>query len=126
VPNPKFKPTSRNATLFTKVRGFIWIDEESSELAKIEGEVSQDISLSLFLAKVYKGSHFMQERYEMAPGIWLPTFEQYDFDGRKFLMPYAIHERTLYTNYRRVGPPAEALQVVRAELSKTGSEAAKP
>jgi len=126
VPNPKYKPTSRNATLLTKVRGFIWIDEESAELAKVEGEVSQDISLSLFLAKVYKGSHFMQERYEMAPGIWLPTFQQYDFDGRKFLLPFSIHERTLYTNYRRVGPPKEALEVVRGELGKGAGEAAGP
>jgi len=126
VPNPKYKPTSRNATLLTKVRGFIWIDEESSELAKVEGEVSQDISISLFLAKVYKGSHFMQERYEMAPGIWLPTFEQYDFDGRKFLLPYSVHERTLYTNYHRVGPPKEALEVVRGELGKGAGVAVGP
>ena len=126
VPNPKYKPTSRNATLFTKVRGFIWIDEESAELAKVEGEVSQDISLSLFLAKVYKGSHFMQERYEMAPGIWLPTFQQYDFDGRKFLLPFSVHERTWYTNYRHVGPPQEALEVVRGELGKGAGEAAGP
>lgn len=126
VPNPKYKPTSRNATLFTKVRGFTWIDEESAELAKVEGEVSQDISLSLFLAKVYKGSHFMQERYEMAPGIWLPTFQQYDFDGRKFLLPFSVHERTLYTNYRQVGPPKEALEVVRGELGKREGGAAGP
>ena len=126
VPNPKYKPTSRNAALFTRVSGFIWIDEESAELAKVEGEVSQDISLSLFLAKIYKGSHFMQERYEMAPGIWLPTFQQYDFDGRKFLLPFSIHERTLYTNYRRVGPPKEALEVVRGELGKGACEAAGP
>lgn len=126
VPNPKYKPTSRNAMLFTKVRGFIWIDEESAELAKVKGEVSQDISLSLFLAKVYKGSHFMQERYEMAPGIWLPTFQQYDFDGRKFLLPFSVHERTLYTNYRHVGPPQEALEVVRSELGKGAGGAAGP
>src|SRR5271157_1875284 len=126
VPNPKYKPTSRNATLFTKIRGFIWIDEESAELAKVEGEVSQDISLSLFLAKVYRGSHFMQERYEMAPGIWLPTFQQYDFDGRKFLLPFSVHERLLYTNYRRVGPPKEALEVVRGELGKAAGETSGP
>ena len=126
VPNPQYKPTSRNATLLTKVKGFIWIDEESAELAKIEGEVSQDISLSLFLAKVYKGSHFMEERYEMAPGIWLPSFEQYDFDGRKFLLPYSVHERTLFTNYRRVGPPTEALEMLRGELGKETGKAAEP
>jgi len=118
TPNPKYKPTSRNTTIFTKVSGTIWIDEQSSELAKVEGIVTSDISLALFLAKVYKGSHFMQERYEIAPGIWQPTYEQYDFDGRKFLSPVSIHERTFFSNYKRVGPPKEAVEVVRAELRK--------
>ena len=126
APNPKFKPASRNATLFTKVRGFLWIDEESSQLARVEGSVTEDISLGLFLAKIYKGSHFMQERYEIAPGVWLPAFQQYDFEGRKFFSSFSFHERTTYSNYRRVGPPSEALQLVRAELSKGGSSPADP
>jgi len=126
VPNPKYRPTSRNATLLTKVKGYVWIDEQAAELAKVEGEVSEDVSLALFLAKVYKGSHFMEERYEIEPGIWVPTYEQYDFDGRKFLLPFAIHERTFYTDYRRVGLPKEALEVVRGELGKTGGETAGP
>jgi hypothetical protein len=124
TPNPQYKPTSRNTTLFTKVRGTLWIDEQSSELAKIEGVVTEDVSLALFLAKVYKGSHFMQERYEIAPGIWEPTFEQYDFEGRKFLTQFSIHERTTFTNYKRVGPPKEAVEVVRAELNKLQAERA--
>jgi len=118
TPNPRYKPTSRNTTLFTRVRGVVWIDEQSSQLAKIEGTVTEDISLALFLAKVYKGSHFMQERYEVAPGVWEPTFEQYDFDGRKYLLPFSIHERTFYSEYKRVGPPREALEGVHAELNK--------
>jgi len=126
VPNPKYKPTTRNTVLFTKVRGTLWIDEESSELAKIDGIVTEDVSLALFLAKVYKGSHFMQERYEVAPGVWEPTFEQYDFDGRKYLLPFSIHERTFYSNYRRVGPPRDALEVVRAELGKTEGSRSDP
>jgi hypothetical protein len=121
-PNPKYKPTSRNTILFTRVRGTIWVDEQSSQLARVEGTVTEDISLALFLAKVYKGSHFMQERYEIAPGIWEPTFEQYDFDGRKYLFPFSIHERTSYTNYKRVGPPKESVGIVRAELDKLRAE----
>jgi hypothetical protein len=118
VPNPKYKATTRNAIIFSKVRGTVWIDEKSGELARIEGSVMEDISISLFLAKVYKGSHFMQERYEMASGQWFPTYEQYDFDGRKFVVPFSIHERTFYSDYKRVGPPKEAVGVVRDELSK--------
>jgi hypothetical protein len=117
-PNPAFKPTSRATSVYPRVRGTVWIDEASGELARIEGEVTDDISLGLFLAKVYKGSHFMQERYEMIPGLWLPSFSQYDFDGRKFLSSFSLHERTFYSNYRRVGTPKEALELVRAELKE--------
>src|SRR5713226_1597099 len=35
-PNPAFKPTSRLTAIFPKVRGFLWIDEASCELARIE------------------------------------------------------------------------------------------
>lgn len=118
TPNPKFKPTTRNAVIFSKVSGYVWVDQESGELARIEGSVTEDISIAMFLAKVYKGSYFMQERYEIVPGLWLPTYEQYDFDGRKFLLSFSIHERTFYSDYKRVGPPAEAVNLIRAELDK--------
>jgi hypothetical protein len=117
-PNPDYHATSRNTVLFTKVHGTIWVDEQSFELAKVQGSVTDDFSIALFLAKVNKGSQFMQERYEVAPGLWGPTFEQYDFDGRKFMVSFSIHERTFYSGYKRVGPPNEAVQVVRAELNK--------
>jgi hypothetical protein len=117
-PNPAFKPTSRATSIYPRVRGTVWVDEASGELARIEGEVTEDISLGLFLARVYKGSRFMQERYEMVPGLWLPSFSQYDFDGRKFLSSFSLHERTFYSHYRRVGSPKEALALVRAELKE--------
>jgi hypothetical protein len=91
TPNPTFKPTTRSTSVYTK---------------------------GLFLARVYKGSHFMQERYEMAPGLWLPTFSQYDFDGRKFFASFSVHDRTFYSNYRLVGTPKEALELVRTELKQ--------
>jgi hypothetical protein len=124
--NPAFKPTTRNEMLFTRIAGTLWIDKQTSELAKIEGHVTDDITLALFLAKVYRGSYFMQEWYEMSPGVWLPSYQQYDFDGRKFVVPFSIHERTFYTQYRRVGPPREAVEVVRGELNKLGEDRADP
>ena len=117
-PNPAYKATSRTTAIFAKVRGFVWIDPEAGQLARVEGEVTGDITVGLFLAKVYKGSHFMQDRYEMLPGLWMPSFSQYDFDGRKLFSSISIHERTFYSQYRRIGPPKEALAMVRAELGK--------
>jgi hypothetical protein len=117
-PNPAYKPTSRATAIFAKVHGTAWIDEQANQLAKVEVEVTDDISIGGFLAKVYKGSHFMQERWELAPGVWFPTYSQYDFDGRRLFVNFSMHERTFYTQYKRVGPPKEAVAEIRAELSK--------
>jgi hypothetical protein len=130
-PNPAFKPTTRFSSVFTKVHGFVWIDDTSGELARIEGDVTEDISIGLFLGKIYKGSHFMQERYEFMPGLWLASFSQYDFDGRKLFSGFSLRERTFYSNYRYIGPPKEAVVAIRKELGlaglgKAGSTAADP
>lgn len=126
VPNPAYKATSRATAIFAKVRGYLWIDEDAAQLARAEIEVTDDISIGSFLAKVYKGSHLMQERYEMAPGLWFATYSQYDFDGRRLFVSFGIHERTSYSQYRRIGPPKEALQAIRAELGKSTTANADP
>lgn len=125
-PNPKFKPTSRATSIFAKVKGFIWVDEQASEMARVEGEVTDDISLGLFLAKIYKGSRFLQDRYEMAPGLWLPSYSQYDFDGRKFFSSFSVHERSFFSDYRKIGPPSEAIPQIRSEIAQltAGSKSA--
>ena len=125
-PNPAFKPTSRTTAIFAKVKGFVWIDPAAAQIARVEGEVTGDITVGLFLAKINKGSHFMQERYEMLPGLWMPSFSQYDFDGRKFFSTISIHERTFYSQYRRIGAPKEALAAIRAELGKPAGSVADP
>jgi hypothetical protein len=125
-PNPAYKPTSRSTSIFAKVHGFVWIDPAAGQLARIEGEVTEDISFGLFLGKIYKGSRFMQERYEVQPGLWMPTFSQYDFDGRKLFSAISIHEKTYYSQYHRVGPPKEALAMIRAELGKPAGAVSDP
>lgn len=125
-PNPAYRPTSRMTAIFAKVRGFVWIDPAAEQMARVEGEVTGDINVGLFLAKIYKGSHFMQERYEMLPGVWMPSFSQYDFDGRKLFSAISVHERTFYREYRRIGTAKEALASIRAELNKSGAAGSDP
>ena len=118
LPNPAFKPTNRATSIYAKVKGTLWVDDAAQQLARVQGEVTDDISLGLFLAKIYKGSRFMQDRYEVAPGVWLPSFTQFDFDGRKFFSNFAVHEKTFYSEYKRIGTPAEAIPLIQAELNR--------
>ena len=118
TPNPAFRPTSRLTTILTKVHGYLWIDEDAGELARIEGEITADIPIGIFLGKIYKGSHFMEERYEIHPGLWEPSLSEYDFDGRKLFSGFSIHERAFFSHYRYIGPPKEALEAIRKELGR--------
>lgn len=125
-PNPAFKPANRAAMILSKVHGYVWLDEAAAQLARGDVEVTENVAIAGILAKIYKGSRFMQERFEVAPGVWLPSFSQQDFDGRKFFIGFSIHERTFLSHYRRIGSPKEALQAIREELSQVSSSNADP
>jgi len=125
-PNPNFRATNRATSIYAKVKGYLWVDEASHQLARVEGEVTDDISLGLFLAKIYKGSKFRQDRYEAAPSLWLPAFSQYDFDGRKLFTNISIHEKTFYTDYKHIGPPAQAIPLFQSEIARLDAMKAKP
>jgi hypothetical protein len=126
-PLPSYKPTSRLTAILPKVQCIVWFDEATAHLVRFEGDILGDISFGGgIVAKVYKGGHFVMEQAEIAPGVWLPVFYQYDFDGRKFFFGFGVHQKTSVTGYRRVGAPPEAVQVVRTELNTLGGGHSDP
>ena len=117
-PNPDYEPINRFAASFQHVHAMLWVDEAQAQFARLEGDVASDIPFAGGLAgKVYRGGHVAMEQEEVAPGVWLPTEYTYDVDGRKFLFAFGVHERTEITRYRRVGPPPQAIEVVRNDLN---------
>ena len=119
-PQPGFKPHSRNTQLLSNVRATLWIDEPAAQVAKLEAEIIHDISFGGGVAgKVYHGGRFAMEQIEVAQGIWLPSRYQFEFEGRKFLFGFEVHEAIKVRGYRSIGPPSQALAVVRRELNNT-------
>ncbi len=117
-PKPDFKPRSRNTELFRHVRATVWIEEASAHLARIEAEIISDISVfGGVLGKIYRGGRFVLEQVQVAEGVWFPTRYEYNFSGRKFVFGFELHEVTLASAYRRIGPPKEALAAIRRELN---------
>jgi hypothetical protein len=118
-PEPKYKPINRISAVFEHVRGSLWIDEATAQLARIEVDVASDISFGGgIIGKIYHGGHFVLEQSEITPETWLPTLYTYDMEGRKFLFGFSLHERTDVSGYRHVGPPSQSIEVVREELNK--------
>jgi hypothetical protein len=122
-PDHNYKPTSRLAAVFEHVRAVLWVDESQTQMARLEADIASDITFGGgIVGKVYRGGHFVMEQSEVAPGVWLPTLYTYDVDGRKFLFSFGIHERTDVTRYRRVGPPAQSIEIIRSELNNLTAE----
>jgi hypothetical protein len=118
-PDPDYKPINRFAASFQHFHATIWVDEAQAQFARLEGDIVTDITFGGGIAgKVNRGGRVVLEQEEVAPGIWLPTLYHYEVDGRKFLFAFGIHERTEVTRYRRIGPPPQAIEIVRNELNK--------
>jgi hypothetical protein len=117
-PNPNFHPRSLVQDILTRVTAKIWVDHDANQLSRGEAHVMRDISFGGgILGKLYRGGVFFMEQQEVAPGIWLPTRYQYDFTARKFLFTFEQHQYVEARQYRRIGPPKQALAMVQSELA---------
>jgi hypothetical protein len=117
-PNPNFHPRSLVQDILTRVTAKIWVDHEANQLVHGEAHVMRDISFGGgILGKLYRGGVFFMQQEEVAPGIWLPTRYQYDFTARKFLFTFEQHQYVEARQYRRVGPPKQALATAQTELA---------
>ncbi|MDE3110723.1 MAG: hypothetical protein KGL02_12370 [Acidobacteriota bacterium] len=117
-PNPTFHPSSMVQGALAHVTAKIWLDRESNQLVRGEAWVASNISFVAGIAgKVDRGSRVEMDQDAVAPGIWLPTHYEYDFTGRKFVFPFAEHETTEVSRYRRLGPPPAALAEVKNEIA---------
>lgn len=116
APDPAYRSSARFAALYARSSGTAWVDESDAELIRAEAQLTDDVSWGAgIIAKLYRGGQFTYEQREVAPAVWMPARYSYDFDGRKFLFSLTVHERTEYTDYLRVGPPAEAIGVIGRE-----------
>jgi hypothetical protein len=126
-PSPSFHPTSPTAQVLTHVRAVVWVDESNAQVVHLEAEVISDVYFGAgIIAKLYRGGRFVMDQAEVAPGIWEPVRYDYNVDGRKFIFAFGDHETTEFTQYRRIGLPAEELQAVRNELSTSAGDPPRP
>jgi hypothetical protein len=116
TPDPTYRSSARFAAVYAHSRGTAWVDELSAQLLRAEAQLTDDVSWGAgVIAKLDRGGQFTFEQREATPGVWMPARYSYDFDGRKFLFTLSIHERMEFSDYLRVGPPEEALAVIRRE-----------
>ena len=117
-PKPGYRAHSVGTGLLSNSRVTVWLDGDA-QVVHLEAELVSDMAFGGgLLGKIYKGGRVTIDQIEVSPGLWMPRSTRYEVRGRKFLF-FAEQWRAGEANdYRWVGPPREALEIVRSELSK--------
>lgn len=127
LPSPNFHPHSMLQDALAHFTAKVWVEHDSNEMVRGEARVMRDISVGGgILGKLYRGGVFSFNQIPVAPGVWLPASYRYDFTGRKFLFTFEVHQEVESGQYRRIGPPKEALVLVQNEIASGKIVGAEP
>lgn len=72
TPRPGYRPRTASSRFLAKTRGRLWIDAQSNEWIRVEGEVIDTISFVGFAWRLNAGSRFALENTRLNDEIWLP------------------------------------------------------
>jgi hypothetical protein len=104
VPNPHFDPPSLELRIFRSVHGKLWIDRNSSRLARIEGELFEDVNFGFgLLGHLNKGGTFKVVRKDLGQGNWEIVSEEVNMTGRAAIFKTITEkQKQIMTGFHRV------------------------
>jgi hypothetical protein len=86
TPHPGFKPKSKEAAYFPKVKGRMWVAKSDYTPVKIAVETLDTISIGAFLVRLAKGGHIGVEFTRVHDEVWLPKHVGVTASARLFLL----------------------------------------
>jgi hypothetical protein len=101
APRPNAAPKTNDGTLMKKVKGRVWISEDDHQIARVEIEMLDDLSIHGFLGKLYKGTTASFERRKINDEVWLPAQARFNGSGRALVRKFHIDTVVDYSDYRK-------------------------
>jgi hypothetical protein len=100
---PGSKPKTREGKIMQKIAGNAWVSEEDYELARLDAEVVDTISIGFgLLAKVQKGSRIGGERHKINNEVWLPSRLEVRGNLRVFVLKgFNVREIMEYSDHKK-------------------------
>jgi hypothetical protein len=100
-PRADASPKTDVGGMLKKIKGRAWISEDDYEVARVQAEMLEDISIGLFLGKLYKGTTASFERRKVNNEIWLPAEMRFSGIGRALIRKFRIDTVVQYSDYRK-------------------------
>jgi len=81
-PRPGFEPHMKDSKFLSKFHGRVWIDKGDLQLAKMDIEAIDTVSVGWVLARIHKGTRVMLEQTRVNDEVWLPRHVTFKVDAR--------------------------------------------
>lgn len=101
-PRPGFEPHMKEAKFLPKFHGRVWIDQSDLQLAKLDVEAIDTVSLGWVLARIHKGTRVLLEQTRVNDEVWLPQHVTFKVDARIALFKgYLMDGEQTYSDYKK-------------------------
>jgi hypothetical protein len=101
-PRPGFQGHMKESKFLSKFRGRVWIDKGDLQLAKMDIECIDTVSLGLFLARVHKGSRITLLQTRVNDEVWLPQHLAVKIDVRVALLKeFRVGQEQSFSEYKK-------------------------
>jgi hypothetical protein len=100
-PRSGYVPQYRQAKVFPKIQGTIWIDQKTYEWVKIEAETIDKLTFGGFLAALQKGARFQMQQMRVADELWHPEWFKVRLDARALVKSFNLQLEQSYRNFRK-------------------------
>jgi hypothetical protein len=102
TPHAGFKPKSREASYFPKVKGRIWVAKSDYTPVKIAVETLDTISIGAFLVRLAKGGHIGVEFARVNDEVWLYRHVSLTASARVFLVKgFRLDADFTFSDYKK-------------------------
>lgn len=101
-PRPGFEPHMKESKFLSKFHGRVWIDKGDLQLAKMDVEAIDTVSVGWVLARIHKGTRVMLEQTRVNDEVWLPRHVTFKVDARVALFKgFNMDGDQEYRDYRK-------------------------
>jgi hypothetical protein len=101
-PRPGFVPHMRDSKFLSRFHGRVWIDKADLQLAKMDVEALDTVSIGLVVARIHKGTRFTLEQTRVNDEVWLPKQVDYKFNARVALLKgYNVDGEQTFRDYKK-------------------------
>ncbi len=111
-PRLGYEPQMKEAKFLPKFHGRVWIDKTDLQMARLDVEAIDTVSIGWVLARIHKGSRFMLEQTRVNDEVWLPRHVTFKFDARVALLKgYNVDGDQEYRDYKKFRTSAKIVGV---------------